>query len=86
MTEINKMLPRLLTEDEVRAITHDSKSKLAQDRVRGNGIPFVKLGSKVFYRESDVLAFIEQRVFRSTAEVVERGLMKPRRNGEPIAA
>ena len=38
-----------------------SEASLAQDRYRGNGIPFVKIGSRVRYLKADVLAYLESQ-------------------------
>jgi predicted DNA-binding transcriptional regulator AlpA len=37
-------------------------------RVYGGGPPYVKAGRKVLYRDSDVDAWLDQRVRRSTSE------------------
>ncbi|MDX2105761.1 MAG: hypothetical protein SFY67_05105 [Candidatus Melainabacteria bacterium] len=50
---------RLFTEKELVEAGYGSRSKLAQDRMRGKGIPFIYQGACVRYRESDVLAWLE---------------------------
>ena len=44
-----------------------SVKKLENDRWRGGGVPFVRIGSAIRYRLSDILAFEESSLFRSTS-------------------
>ena len=44
-----------------------SVKKLENDRWRGGGVPFVRIGSAVRYRLSDILAFEESSLFCSTS-------------------
>jgi hypothetical protein len=63
------MLPPLLSDREVSGIIGRARSTLQKDRVAGNGIPFVRVGRLVRYRQSDVTAYLDalpQR--RSTSE------------------
>ena len=49
---------QFLTEDQVAARWSISKKTLQNNRVRGLGLPYVKLGTRsVRYRLSDVVAF-----------------------------
>jgi hypothetical protein len=41
---------------------------LEQQRWTGKGPRFIKLGRSVIYRRTDLVAFIEERVFNSTTE------------------
>lgn len=50
---------RLYTEKELTEAGYGSRSKLATDRMRGQGIPFVYVGTAVRYRESDILKWLE---------------------------
>jgi len=64
------MLDRLLSDRDVEHITGRARSTLQKDRVTGSGIPFVRIGRQVRYRESDVSAFVEALPrLCSTAEV-----------------
>ncbi len=45
-----------------------SESTLNKWRVSGFGPAFVKMGSRVYYREQDIAAFIDQNVRTSTSE------------------
>lgn len=56
----------LATPHEVAEYLHTTTASLAQQRYRGNGIPFVKNGRKVLYRWSDVEAYIESRLMTRT--------------------
>jgi hypothetical protein len=64
------MTEKLLTEDEVSQQINRAKRTLQKDRVYGRGIPFVKVFRKVFYRESDVDAYLASLPsYRSTSEI-----------------
>lgn len=52
-------LDRLLSQREVKEITGFSDSKLEQDRGKGKGIPWVRIGRAIRYRESAVIQFCE---------------------------
>jgi predicted DNA-binding transcriptional regulator AlpA len=52
------MLDPLLSDRDVERITGRARSTLQKDRVRGAGIPFVRVGALVRYRESDVAAWL----------------------------
>ena len=67
------MVEKLLTEDDVSKIVHRAVSTLRKDRVYGVGIPFIKVGRKCFYRESDVDAyFAGLPAHRSTSELTAK--------------
>jgi predicted DNA-binding transcriptional regulator AlpA len=60
---------RLLDDYEVAQITRRARSTLQKDRVSGTGIPFVRIGRLVRYRQSDVTAYLaELPSLRSTSE------------------
>lgn len=50
---------RLLTPQQVAAMLGVSRGHLGNLRWEGRGLPYVKVGSAVRYREADVLAYIE---------------------------
>ncbi|MHC1726876.1 MAG: helix-turn-helix transcriptional regulator [Syntrophobacteraceae bacterium] len=50
-----------LGEEEVERITGRKVQTLRNDRFKGRGIPYVKMGRSVRYSRSDVLAFMEAR-------------------------
>lgn len=58
----------LLTPKEAERKTRLTMATLAKARCTGRGPPFVKLGSRVFYDEADLDAWIQARKRRSTAE------------------
>ncbi len=60
------MVDALLTEHEVSRVIGRAVSTLQKDRVEGRGVPFVRVGRLVRYRESDVQAYIEGLVTRLT--------------------
>jgi predicted DNA-binding transcriptional regulator AlpA len=49
---------RLLDDYAVAKITGRARSTLQKDRVAGTGIPWVRLGRLVRYRQSDVTAYL----------------------------
>jgi predicted DNA-binding transcriptional regulator AlpA len=60
---------RLLDDREVSQIIGRARSSLQKDRLVGGGIPFVKVGRLVKYRQSDVAAFLAALpARRSTSE------------------
>jgi len=63
------MLDPLLSDRDVEKITGRARSTLQKDRVAGTGIPFIRLGRLVRYRQSDVTAFLDELPScRSTSE------------------
>ena len=63
------MLNPLLSDRDVEKITGRARSTLQKDRVAGTGIPFVRVGRLVRYRQSDVRAYIDSLPARySTSE------------------
>jgi hypothetical protein len=51
-------LPAVATAPQVAAVFQTTEDALAQDRYRGRGIPFVKIGGRVRYLREDVLAYL----------------------------
>ena len=63
------MLDPLLSDYDVQKITGRARSTLQKDRVAGDGIPFVRIGRLVRYRQSDVAAYVAALpVLHSTSE------------------
>ncbi len=58
----------LITDEQFEATYGVSRKTLANWRVKGEGPRFVKIGGAVRYRAEDVTAWIDSRVFGSTAE------------------
>jgi hypothetical protein len=57
----------------------NSAQTMANWRLKGGGPPFSKIGKKVIYAVSDLLAFIEARKVTSTSQLEYRG----RKRGRP---
>jgi Helix-turn-helix domain len=57
-----------LTERDLAALLKRSARTLQGDRIRGGGIPFVKVGAHVRYRVSDVLSYLDSHTQRSTSD------------------
>ena len=73
MPQISRAQPtdRLLNDHEVADITGRARSTLQKDRLFGTGIPFVRIGRLVRYRQSDVDAFLAALPSRrSTSEAI----------------
>ena len=62
----------VLDERETSVITGQSQKTLEGWRNRGQDLPFLKLGRRVRYRLSDVLAFMDRNTFASTREARTR--------------
>lgn len=60
---------RLATEVEVAERHCRSIKTLQNERTKGGGIPFLKIGRLVRYRWSDVLAFEEEAMRTSTSDL-----------------
>ena len=60
--------PPLLTDDQVFQLFGVKPKTLANWRCKGAGPAFVKVGHQVRYRPEDLKAFLDSRVFKSTAE------------------
>ena len=53
--------PRYIGEKEVALITGRALQTLRNDRHRGRGLPYVKMGRSIRYNLADVLNFMEAR-------------------------
>jgi len=53
-------IPRWLTEKEVAEMTSRSVFTLRNERCKGAGIPYVKIGSSIRYRLEDIVNFMNQ--------------------------
>lgn len=59
----------LFNQNTLAAILDCSTQLLERNRWAGEGVPYLKIGGKVFYRKSDVLEFLQQqKVYRSTSD------------------
>lgn len=67
-TEESEELPQICSPAQVSKFTGVTTGTLAYWRFEGSHLPFIKLGRVVRYRRQDVLDFLEQNVFTSTAE------------------
>jgi predicted DNA-binding transcriptional regulator AlpA len=60
---------RLLSDRDLSALIGRARATIQKDRVSGRGVPFIKIGGLVRYRESDVQAYIASLATRrSTSE------------------
>lgn len=60
--------PALRTTAEAAAYLKLKPSTMEQHRWKGGGVPFVRIGRSVRYRQSDLDAFIDAQVYSSTTE------------------
>lgn len=51
-------LPEIATPGDIERVLNIPRSSLAQDRYLGRGLPYVKIGARVRYLRSDVLAYL----------------------------
>jgi predicted DNA-binding transcriptional regulator AlpA len=71
-------MEHLLSDRELSRVTGRSVSTLQKDRLKGEGVPFVRIGRLVRYRPSDVETWLAtRRTFRSTSDT---GSTAPERN------
>lgn len=61
-------LPNLASPNQVSEYTGIPTNTLAFWRFEGTHLPFVKMGRLIRYRREDVLTFINENLFNSTAE------------------
>ncbi len=60
-TTTNKTLPQLLTEKELATRLCLSVQTLRNHRFQGRGVPYMKIGSAVRYKEADVYDWLEKQ-------------------------
>lgn len=59
----------LFSQQTIAAVLNCSTQLLERNRWAGEGISYLKIGRKVLYRKSDVLAFLQQqKIYRSTSD------------------
>ena len=58
---------KYLTEKQVSELTSRALSTLRNERSKGRGIPYCKIGKSVRYLEQDVLGFMESRKIHTEA-------------------
>lgn len=64
---------RLLTTKEAAEYVGRGKNTFEQERLRGGGVPFVRLGRSIRYDVVDLDAWIDSHKHRSTSEYVGGG-------------
>lgn len=52
------LLPHVSKAEQVAVVMQTTADALAQDRYRGRGLPYVKIGGRVRYLRDDVLKFL----------------------------
>lgn len=58
----------LFNQHTIAAVLSCSTQLLERNRWAGEGISYLKIGRKVLYRKSDVLDFLQQKIYRSTSD------------------
>jgi hypothetical protein len=66
-------LARLLSDRDLEQITGRSRSSWQKDRVKGGGIPYVRVGRLIRYRADDVKRYLDQRTETSTSQRISAG-------------
>lgn len=61
-------LAGIVTQRDLASRWHISAKKLEADRLKGTGCPFIKIGSAVRYRVSDILAYEDANLRHSTSD------------------
>lgn len=51
-------LPAVATASQIAKFVQSTEDALAQDRYRGRGLPYVKIGGRVRYLREDVLNYL----------------------------
>lgn len=59
---------KMLRTEDLAAITREPEQRYRARRVSGDGPPFVKIGKRCYYLESDVHAWLLARRSQNTAE------------------
>ena len=62
-------MSKLINTIELAEYLGVSESGLKQSRVKGDGIPFIKIGQLVRYRLEDVEAYLESRMKKNTLNI-----------------
>ncbi|MGO9269696.1 MAG: helix-turn-helix transcriptional regulator [Terriglobia bacterium] len=65
---MSDQLPALAVPAEVAEYLHTTTASLVQDRYKGTGPKFIEHGSRVLYRWSDVLEWLDHNTFQRTDE------------------
>lgn len=66
---MSNQLPPLGTPAEVAEYLRTTTAALAQDRYKGTGPKFIKRGSRVLYRWSDVLEWLDLNTIQRTDDL-----------------
>ena len=62
----------LLSEKEVAVLLKCSVSVLQKNRLKGDGLPYYKMGRSVRYSEESVLEYLKKREYTSTSQYKSR--------------
>lgn len=63
-------MPELLTPEEAAELLRTTPAALAQARYRGIGVPFKKLGKRVFYTAADIARYLDEHTYTRTDQPV----------------
>jgi hypothetical protein len=61
-------LPTLLTESQLAEFRRVTKQTLRNERLRGDGPPYLKVGGRVLYSEEDIAAWLATKRRTSTSD------------------
>jgi hypothetical protein len=60
-------MPELLKPAEAAVFLRTTTNTLQQDRYLRRGVPYIKLGGRVLYRRTDILAFLDANRYEPAA-------------------
>jgi hypothetical protein len=77
----------LFPQPYIAALRNCSEANIARDRGSGKGVPFIRIGNRIFYRKSDYLLWEQQhKPVRTTSEArAQRRRLLERLNGAVAA-
>lgn len=58
----------LMTTRDLAAMTGEREQTIRARRMRGDGVPFVRIGGRAYYRSEDAEEWLLARRFKSTSE------------------
>lgn len=61
------------TSEEVAEMRGVSKSTMESERWRGGGIPYSKLGKRVFFRDADIDVYLAEHMVGSSSQILLSG-------------
>ena len=73
--QVTTEIPKHLTEQEVSALLGRALPTLRNERSKGCGIPYVKIGRSVRYSAADIAKYLDAHKVRTDKNVAERRVL-----------